>query len=186
MEKKIVCFGDSNTWGYDPCSPLGEPYGRCWCRILAQQLNIENMGMNGRTAAGFRERIPQCALLILMLGTNDILQGRAPQHIVQDVEKLIAERRNQYPDQNLLLLAPPEIRIPGTEFSTQTAVLADEYEDLARRTGCLYGNPGRWDLSLAFDGVHLSQEGHRQFAECLLRLLHEKETQRLCADRSCR
>ena len=24
---KVLCFGDSNTWGYDPRSPLGGRYG---------------------------------------------------------------------------------------------------------------------------------------------------------------
>ncbi len=90
-ERAILCFGDSNTWGYRPLS--GERLRRTerWPGILQQALGTDchviEEGLNGRTTAfdePFREgrnaRKTLLAvleshapldLLIVMLGTND-------------------------------------------------------------------------------------------------------------------
>lgn len=48
----VICFGDSNTYGYDPRSYLGGRYGpdSRWVDILAEKTGwtICNMGQNGR------------------------------------------------------------------------------------------------------------------------------------------
>ena len=50
---KIICFGDSNTWGYDPRSYLGERYPKDvrWTGLLSALpgLEVVNCGVNGRT-----------------------------------------------------------------------------------------------------------------------------------------
>lgn len=91
MGKRILCIGDSNTWGYIPGS--GERYEKNvrWTGKLAQTLGenyeVIEEGMNGRTTA-FTDKIePGTAALdylypclisqfpldyiIVMLGTND-------------------------------------------------------------------------------------------------------------------
>ena len=49
---KILCFGDSNTYGYDPCFFLGGRYPaeHRWPDLLAAQTgwDIVNAGENGR------------------------------------------------------------------------------------------------------------------------------------------
>ncbi len=91
-EHAILCFGDSNTWGYKPLS--GERLRRAerWPGILQQALgadcNVIEEGLNGRTTAfdepfrdGRNARKTLLAvldshapldLLIIMLGTNDL------------------------------------------------------------------------------------------------------------------
>lgn len=91
MKNRILCIGDSNTWGYMPGS--GKRYEKevRWTGRIAQALQQEyevvEEGMNGRTTA-FTDRIEPgtCALdylypclisqfpldyIIIMLGTND-------------------------------------------------------------------------------------------------------------------
>ena len=80
---RILCFGDSNTYGYDPRSYFGSRYGpeERWVDLLSGLCGAEcvNLGSNGRSiprpgagpAPGAGER------LIVMLGTNDILSGAA-------------------------------------------------------------------------------------------------------------
>ena len=48
---KIICFGDSNTYGYDPRSFFGDRYPAesRWVDILARKLDCEIMNM-GETA----------------------------------------------------------------------------------------------------------------------------------------
>ena len=91
-EQAILCFGDSNTWGYKPLS--GERLRRAerWPGILQHALgadfNVIEEGLNGRTTAfdepfrdgrNARKTLPAVLdshapldLLIIMLGTNDL------------------------------------------------------------------------------------------------------------------
>ena len=51
--KEIVCYGDSNTWGYDPATGGRLPHGSRWTSVLQERLGsgyrIIPEGMNGRT-----------------------------------------------------------------------------------------------------------------------------------------
>lgn len=91
MRKRILCFGDSNTWGYVP--EVGERYAEeiRWTGVFAKELGdsyrVIEEGLSGRTTA-FSDLIEpeRCAIthvlpvllsqlpldyLIVMLGTND-------------------------------------------------------------------------------------------------------------------
>ena len=50
---KIYILGDSNTFGYDPRSPLVEPYEETYCSLLGDLLSkdIYADGLNGRSIA---------------------------------------------------------------------------------------------------------------------------------------
>ena len=39
---------------------------------------------------------------------------------------------------------------------------------------------GDWEIPVAYDGVHFSQEGHRKFADRLLEILYNKPEQEGC------
>lgn len=84
---KIICFGDSNTWGYDPRSYLGERYPKDvrWTGLLSALpgLEVVNCGVNGRTHSQHtrsrqrrlrraRRYLPADVILV-MLGGNDLL-----------------------------------------------------------------------------------------------------------------
>ncbi|MGE0075977.1 MAG: hypothetical protein AB7S52_12175 [Sphaerochaetaceae bacterium] len=51
--KQIVCYGDSNTWGFTPATGERMPYGQRWTSIVAEKLGagyrIIPEGLNGRT-----------------------------------------------------------------------------------------------------------------------------------------
>jgi len=93
MKKRIICFGDSNTWGYDPLT--GERYDENtrWPMVLQKMLGdgyqIIEEGQNGRTIAnadpwewgnkcGMDYIVPMVEshypfdILIIMLGSNDL------------------------------------------------------------------------------------------------------------------
>lgn len=93
--KTILCYGDSNTFGFDSTTGGRIPYGMRWPNVLQQQLgggyHVIEEGINGRTAAEddptddrpevkngkkglvfcLRSHFP-LDLVILMLGTNDL------------------------------------------------------------------------------------------------------------------
>ncbi len=92
MAKHLLCYGDSNTWGYDP--ELGERFSRYqrWPgllqRILGERYYVVEEGLCGRTTVFSDPLMPFCSgaeylrpcleshapvdLCILMLGTNDL------------------------------------------------------------------------------------------------------------------
>ena len=51
--KRILCFGDSNTWGFDPGTRTRFPADVRWTGVLAQTLGSDYVvieeGLNGRT-----------------------------------------------------------------------------------------------------------------------------------------
>ena len=59
------------------------------------------------------------------------------------------------PRYHYIVPVPPREPLPGTAGMPLL---------LARRLGIHYANPGAWDIEMAFDGVHYSEEGHRVFA----------------------
>jgi lysophospholipase L1-like esterase len=90
--KTILCYGDSNTWGYDPTTQDRFPLDRRWTGVLAQELGasfrVVEEGLNGRTTLwddpieGYKngkEYLIPCLeshrpidLVVIMLGTNDL------------------------------------------------------------------------------------------------------------------
>ena len=107
---KIICFGDSNTYGYDPQGYFGGHYDAdCrWVDILATETgwDIYNMGQNGREIPS---AVPAFSddtdLLIVMLGTNDLLQGRSPEQAAERLERFLVGI--SLDRSKILLIAPP-------------------------------------------------------------------------------
>lgn len=92
---QVICFGDSNTYGYDPRSYLGGRYGPRdrWVDLLAAETGwaVRNWGANGRTIpAAMPPLPPDTDLLVVMLGTNDLLQGCGPEEAAGRLEQLLA------------------------------------------------------------------------------------------------
>ena len=136
MKKRILCFGDSLTWGYDPvtCERFDES-ARWPCvlqNLLGDEYAVVEEGQNGRTIAtddptkGFKNGIDYVIpcieshkpleLMIIMLGTNDIKSkfGYTAGDITDEM-KLFLERVLAYNTFRLggkmkvLLIAPPLI-----------------------------------------------------------------------------
>lgn len=91
-EKTILCYGDSNTWGWNPATQTRYARHERWPGVLRQELGkgylIIEEGLNGRTTVwddpieGYKngkEYLIPCLethkpidLVIIMLGTNDL------------------------------------------------------------------------------------------------------------------
>ena len=92
---KVICFGDSNTYGYDPRGYFGGRYDADsrWVDILATENGwiISNIGQNGREIPSAAPAFPaDTDLLIVMLGTNDLLQGRSPEQAAERLERFLS------------------------------------------------------------------------------------------------
>ena len=109
--KEVMCFGDSNTWGYDPAGSGRLARDVRWTGVLQAALGADfhviEEGLNGRTTVwedpiegdkvGRRHLLPcllshaPLDLVVLMLGTNDLKRrySAATTDIAQGVEVLL-------------------------------------------------------------------------------------------------
>ena len=171
----VICFGDSNTYGYDPRGYFGGRYDADsrWVDILAAETGwtVCNMGENGREIPGVAPNFPaDTDLLIVMLGTNDLLQGRSPEQVAERLEWFL---NGVSQDQSkILLIAPPPMTlgawVPNQQFIDDSRTFARLCQTLAEQMGLRFADAGTWGVSLAYDGVHFTEQGHRAFAAGLL------------------
>ena len=57
--------------------------------------------------------------------------------------------------------------VPDDGLVEESKELSRQYEGLAKRRGIWFADAGEWDIELAYDGVHFTEEGHMRFAEGL-------------------
>lgn len=133
--KSIICFGDSNTHGYNSSNMGRFTAEERWTCLLADLLGpgfrVHEEGLSGRTTV-FDDPITEglsglsylspCMLthepldlLIIMLGTNDTKErfGATPENIARGLERLVHKAlcttdawRNE---PNILIITPPPI-----------------------------------------------------------------------------
>jgi len=146
----LLCFGDSNTWGYNPVTWERYPLNIRWPGVLQNNLGenyrVIEEGQNGRTAVegkafvGFNtsktDLVSTLAnhgpvdLVILMLGTNDLLMSSSvsPDDVGKGIDVLLEVIRNSGagPGRSapaVLLLAPPPIgSLAGETAAIESAV----------------------------------------------------------------
>lgn len=176
---KILCYGDSNTYGYDPRSPFGDRYpaDARWPDLLASaKATVVNAGMNGRELPRNRwafaelERLLTAEapdLVTVMLGTNDILNGAGVLDVCADTDTLLRWLGEHFSGLRVLLIAPVPFSIPGYAQSEVSGQLGTALEALAARRGAIFADAGKWSIPLGADGLHFTPEGHRRFAERL-------------------
>jgi len=188
---KILCFGDSNTYGYDPRSFFGSQYPaqHRWVDLLGGKLGwtAVNAGENGREIPHQESELfrfdlmmanqKPVDLLLIMLGGNDLLQGNDVADVVKRMESFL--RRVELDKSKILLIGPPPMRL-GAWVPTQSLIDASKalnhgYKSLAERLGILFADAGAWDIPMTFDGVHFTEDGHRAFAERLYNCLNKRE-----------
>jgi len=134
--RTVLCYGDSNTWGYDPATRTRFPPHARWTGVLAARLGAEfrvvEEGLNGRTTRwddsiepgrnGLTSLRPcidshlPLDLIVVMLGTNDLKRrfNLSASDIAQSAAELteMAWRFAQAPDGSqarVLLVAPPAV-----------------------------------------------------------------------------
>ena len=180
---RIVCFGDSNTYGYDPRSYFGDRYGAedRWVDLLAKQTgwDILNLGANGREiprnpyALRLLSKHAPVDIFIVMLGTNDLLQGASAKEAATRMETFLNQLLPHH--KNILLVSPPPMKrgawVPTDELVAESILLAAEYKLLAKKLNIRFVDTRHWDIELTFDGVHLTEDGNHAFAEHLIEYL---------------
>lgn len=172
----IWCYGDSNTYGYDPRSFWGGRYSDCWPELLAKETGFQviNDGQNGRMIPSRDYELKQFLrdsgkynedVFAIMLGTNDLLNGATAREAASRMESFLKQCGRPH----ILLIAPPPMKrgewVPDDQLVTESVELSRQYRAVSEKMGIWFADAGEWDVELAYDGVHFSEEGHRRFAK---------------------
>ena len=180
---RILCFGDSNTYGYDPRGFFGDRYGAedRWVDLLAKQTGHDciNAGANGREIPRnpyalrlLTEHTP-VDIFLVMLGTNDLLQGATAKESVDRMEAFLNQLLPHC--KQILLVAPPPMKrgawVPTGELVAESIHLAEEYKLLAEKLNIPFVDTRHWNIELTFDGVHFTENGHHAFANHLIEVI---------------
>ncbi len=153
-----------------------------WPALLTEKTGFQviNDGKNGRMIPEREYEILQfrrdaeryiADALIVMLGTNDLLEGATAGAAAARMEVFL--NRCNMP-MILLIGPPPMVRgawVPDDGLVEESKELSRQYEGLAKRRGIWFADAGEWDIALAYDGVHFTEEGHMRFAAGLVSCL---------------
>lgn len=192
--KRILCFGDSNIWGYIPVS--GKRYNKetRWSGILSALLKdkyiLTEAGCCNRTAfsdnpsgtelTGYKI-LPKYIdssidIVILAAGINDtqIIYNNTPKDFEEGITKLVYIIRNTSPSAEIIITVPPVINenIKKTDFKY---LFDSSSEEKAKKLSEIYKNTADNLQSNFFDfndfvevspldGLHLSAEAHKKIA----------------------
>lgn len=136
MVKTILCYGDSNTYGYYPVNGERLPKSIRWTgrlqMLLGEDYTVIEEGCNGRTTV-YKEPIDvwKCGLeylkpclnshkpvdaVVMMLGTNDLKTmfhagvreiSEGAERLVQEIYDFAGQKQSFRPQ--VILVSPPEI-----------------------------------------------------------------------------
>lgn len=180
-KKRILFYGDSNTYGYDGADwEEGRfPEGVRWTSLVARDFlpdwEVLEDGLNGRrippkpqSQAWAKEpllKLGREGYFVCMLGTNDVAAGMepAPEAAMRAMERYLAFLTSLHAPERILLVGPVYIDEP--EFDDACRLMNGHFHYLAGRYGVAFCDAGEWGIPLAPDRVHISREGHALFAK---------------------
>lgn len=187
-KKKVVIFGDSNTYGYRGYDGGRYNSDERWVdiaeRISGDNYQIINCGMNGRIAYNYMPPCIEADYVCVMLGSNDLLCGFGfDAETIAGLAFNVIERAKvamdyNYPDNNCkyILISPPNITkdILNGPWSTayegprtiETAMAFSScYEKVAKENDVLFFDAAPFGETCKEDGIHLTERGHRLLGE---------------------
>ncbi len=205
--KTILCYGDSNTWGYEPGSGNRYPQTIRWTGVLQQQLGtsarVIEEGLNGRTTVydepvrpgrNGAEFLPTVLethtpidVLVLMLGTNDILKFSdvTARESAQGISKLIdiiriVCSRLELLRPEILLVSPPlacemskEDNLLCQGDPARSSEFSELYFEVAQRMQCEFIDAAELVEPSVIDGAHLDADEHRKLGQAIAQKISE-------------
>ena len=185
---RVLCIGDSNTYGYDPRTYFGSRYPAevRWTDRL-DGYEVINCGMNGLPvpydSRPFTDLIRTYSpdLVVVMLGSNDLLEGASAESTAVRMDGFLGVIGTA--GARILLIAPPPMRlgdwVQSPDLIRESEKLGKNYRKLAEKKGILFADTESWGVDLLFDGVHFSPSGHTVFARKLAEVLAENKNSSL-------
>ncbi len=201
--KKILCFGDSNTYGYIPNNGARYDKNTRWTGVLSLlshgKFEIIEDGCNNRTAfaansagkifTGY-EILPELLTddfdaVVLAIGINDtqFLYNLSSIEIASGVEKLINIVKAKSPQAKILLVAPSILTddVLNGNFAClfdRTSVEKSRqlpllYKKIAEKQNIEFFDLNSVAKTSSLDGLHYAPEQHLKIAQAIFTILSE-------------
>lgn len=199
--KKVLCFGDSNVYGFIPENAKRYDKNNRWSGILQNlaqnKFEIIEAGCNNRTGftdnpAGkeqtgykilpnFLEKDLDC--VVLAIGINDLqkVYNVNEDDIKIGIEKLIKIVRSHCPYAKIIIASPSKIKnnILNSFFASmfdetsikKSDLIGDLYKKAATENSCYYIDLGKIASVSDIDGLHYEPEEHKKIADAMFKTL---------------
>ena len=201
--KKILCFGDSNTYGYIPNSGARYDKNTRWTGVLSLlshgKFEIIEDGCNNRTAFAANpagkiftgcEILPELLTddfdaVVLAIGINDtqFLYNLSPIEIASGVEKLINIVKVKSPQAKIILVAPSILTedVLNGNFAClfdRTSIEKSRqlpllYQKIAEKQNIEFLDLNSVAKTSSLDGLHYAPEQHKKIAQVIFKILSE-------------
>ena len=184
--RKLILYGDSNTYGYNPRGFMGGRYPAesRWADLVAKELEgkyqVIAEGMNGRQLPSvhdsfFTELIASLEaddVMVMMLGTNDILLTNRPDAnlAIRKMNVILSYVKKKCKGR-FIVIAPVPISASSEELATynrENLKMNKAFIEMATSYDIETFDAGNWNIELAYDSVHFSENGHKEFAKAFL------------------
>lgn len=201
--KKILCFGDSNTYGYIPNNGARYDKNTRWTGVLSLlshgKFEIIEDGCNNRTAfvanpagkifTGY-EILPELLTadfdaVVLAIGINDtqFLYNLSSIEIASGVEKLINIVKLKSPQAKIILVAPSILTedVLNGNFAClfdRTSIEKSRqlpllYQKIAEKQNIEFLDLNSIAKTSSLDGLHYAPEQHLKIAQVIFKILSE-------------
>lgn len=178
---KIVCIGDSLTFGY------GVRKNKCWVSLIngTDKYHVINKGVNGDTSVGILSRFFKDVVThsptacTIMCGSNDLLMGKNINDILDNINLMLkdCEIKNIAP----VIISPPKILsdlasllwsndINYDIVNSKLKELDEKLLDLSTKNKCTFislYNLLPLDKVYYTDGLHLSESGNEYISNII-------------------
>ena len=196
--RKILFYGDSNTYGYDPADFYGNRYPKQerWTTILqlflGEEWEVIPQGMNGRQIPNLEydalwvqkllDKLSEEDVFSVMLGTNDLLLTMDPDagEAIRKMRAFLDFLTERIKPSCILVIAPPyvgggKVRDPLYRmFYEESRRMNEGFRLLAEQRNVMFADASSWDIELSADLVHFSKFGHQKFADELYRFMKDR------------
>ncbi|MBQ8635203.1 hypothetical protein IJ425_03525 [bacterium] len=201
--KKILCYGDSNTFGFNPKDGSRFDENSRWSGILKnnffEEFDVIEQGLNNRAGfvdnpcgdefcalkhfPEFFKNIDEVEIIVLAIGTNDLqfafdIDELTIENGLKLLVRLIKEKNAK------VILIPPVVldeRILNGYFSVQfnkESILKSKniskiYKKIAQEFNCYYFDFNEFVIPSNFDGLHYDKNAHEIIAQKLTLFIKE-------------
>ena len=190
MQKEVLCFGDSNVFGYNPSDGSRYPVDIRWSGLVKEyfknKLKIVEAGCNNRTIfenpngknySGI-DILKEYLLkkyfgIVFLIGINDFqnIYTISDETLYLGLENLILISRKIVPDIKILLLCPNKLddRILSGPFSllfdkksiSKSQSVEKIYSNIAKKYKTDYINLNDFLKTSSIDGLHYDVHNHK-------------------------
>ncbi|MBR5304240.1 MAG: hypothetical protein IKU37_05380 [Candidatus Gastranaerophilales bacterium] len=189
---EILCFGDSNTYGFNPKDFNRHNEKERWSGILKQNFNVIECGCNNRTIFNNSNNLNSILTLpkylnngithiILQIGIND-LQTQYNTDLKELESKLTQLIKSIDKEIKIILLCPSLIdkcilnsnfaQLFNSESIEKSKKLPEIYKNISKQNDCTLVNLNNIATVSKIDGLHYDIENHKLIADYLSNILN--------------